>query len=91
MFSMREVSDRLRQRPFVPLRLVTSSGEAYDVKHPDLVLVGQREVAIGIGTPEEPRNYVRLARVSILHITAMEDLPTSPAEQSDDGEGNGRQ
>lgn len=91
MFSMNEISQRFAQRPFIPVRLVTSSGETYEVKHPDLVLVGQREVVIGIATPEEPRHHDRLARVSIRHIVAMKDLSTSAGEQSRDDKGNGRQ
>lgn len=91
MFSMKDVSARFKQRPFTPVRVVTSAGETYDVMHPDLVLVGQRELVIGIGTSDEPQHHDRLARVSILHITAMDDLPAPASGPSQDGNGNGRQ
>ena len=47
MFNAESIQSRLRQQPFRPLRIVTSSGEAIDVTHPDLVLVGARDIIIG--------------------------------------------
>ncbi len=83
MFTMTEVSNRAKATPFVPMRVVTSSGESYDVLHPDMMMIGRRELAIGISTPDEPRFFTRLARVSMLHITALEDLPSiSPPTQN---------
>jgi hypothetical protein len=77
MLTSNDIRNRLSQRPFLPVRIVTSSGESYTVTHPDLVLVGRREITIGIATPQYPTDYEQLARVSILHITALEDLPIS--------------
>jgi hypothetical protein len=87
MFAMKDVDARFRQRPFVPVRVVTSSGESYDITHPEMVLIGQRELVIGIGTPDHPRNHDRLARVSLLHISAMEDLPVNAPHASPSGNG----
>jgi hypothetical protein len=84
---MRDVDARFKQRPFVPVRLVTSSGESYEIMHPELVLVGQREVVIGIGTTDHPQNHDRLARISLLHISALEDMPASSVQQSQNGNG----
>ena len=80
MFTMTEVANRVRTAQFVPMRLVTSSGESYEIRHPDNIMVGRREVIIGIGRPDEPRFYERITRVSMLHITAIEDLPTDSAQ-----------
>lgn len=88
MFAMRDVDARFKQRPFVPVRLVTSSGESYEIMHPELVLVGQREVVIGIGTTDHPRNHDRLARISMLHISALEDMPASSVQQSQNSNGS---
>ena len=86
MFTMEDVGARFRHRPFTPVRVRTSSGESYDVMHPEQVLVGRREFVIGIGTREEPTYHDRLARISLLHITAMEDLPVKKGKSN----GNGR-
>jgi hypothetical protein len=86
MLTSDDIRNRFAQRPFLPVRIVTSSGESYTITHPDLVLIGRREIVIGIATPLNPSYFDQLARVSILHITALEDLPVAaPAG------GNGQQ
>jgi hypothetical protein len=76
MFTAKDILARVRQQPFVPLRLVTSSGQSYDVYHPDLILVGHRDLMVGTGSSEEPTFYDQVSHVAIMHITALQDLPT---------------
>ena len=40
------IRELLKREPFVPFRVVTSSGEAYIVRNPDLVTVMRSEVFI---------------------------------------------
>ena len=54
MFRPEDIRSRLHEQPFVPLRVVTSSGQMYDITHPDLVLVGRRSVMIGVASNENP-------------------------------------
>jgi hypothetical protein len=42
------VRDLLRQRPFRPFRVVMSSGEAYEVRHPEMAWVTKNDLFIGI-------------------------------------------
>ncbi len=57
----------------MPLRIVTSSGESYTVAHLDLVLIGVRDTHVGIASRKDPTTYENVARISLLHITALED------------------
>jgi hypothetical protein len=75
MLTSNDVKARARQQPFAPFRLVTSSGEAYDVFHPDLIMVGARDVIIGTPSVGDPTQHDLVTRVAILHITAFQDLP----------------
>jgi hypothetical protein len=75
MFRPKYIRDRMRQQPFVPARFVTSLGQAYDVYHPDLVLVGRRDVHIGIPRTEGEVLYEDVVRLAIMHISVIEDLP----------------
>lgn len=75
MFTAQDIRDRVKQQPFRPVRIVTSAGDHWDIRHPDLVFVGRRDVMVGAAIPEDPEFYDRVTRVSILHITALEDLP----------------
>lgn len=74
MFRPEEIQARLSEKPFRPLRLIASEGLRYDIVHPDLVLVGQRELTIGFPSPDNPRLYDRLIRVALVHLVGVEDL-----------------
>jgi hypothetical protein len=76
MLTSADIRDRLRKSPFVPFRIVTSSGESYSVFHPEFAIVGKRWVAVGIPAVPEDRDVDRLQTISMLHIAALEDLPS---------------
>ncbi len=78
MFTSEEIQDRLKKRPFEPLRIIVSEGLRYDIYHPDLVFVGRRDITIGFADPASQTIYDRVIRVALVHIVAMEDLPASP-------------
>ena len=75
-----------RRQPFAPFRIVTSDGTIYEVRHPDLVMVGTASVIVGYPSHEEPRAYSRWDVVSMRHIVRLE--PNEVAEQTSAG-GNG--
>lgn len=76
MITANDLKQRAKKQPFVPLRIVTSSREKYDVYHPDLIWVGTRDVHVGTASLNDPSTYDNnVARLSILHLTALEDLP----------------
>ncbi len=85
MFSYDEVKSRVRQQPFVPFRIVTSSGQMFDIFHPDLVLIGRRELTVGVASTEDPTVYEQQTRIAIGHVTALQDLPT-PAAPTGNGQ-----
>jgi len=82
MFTSDDFQTRLRERPFKPTRLVTTTGATYDVYHPDLVLVARRFLIVGIPSLENPSQAEQVTRVAILHIAEMRDLPTPAAPPS---------
>jgi hypothetical protein len=85
MFSADDIQARLRQRPFLPVRIVTSSGQAYDVTHPDLVLVSKRCLLVGVPSHDHPSQFETADYVAVMHITDLQNLP-APALP----EGNGQ-
>jgi hypothetical protein len=72
-----DIQARLREQPFRPLRLLVSEGLRYDIHHPDLVLVGQRDLTIGFPSPGSPTIYDRVVRVTLVHLVGLEDLPAA--------------
>jgi hypothetical protein len=85
MYSPEEIQRCLREKPFRPIRIIASEGLRFDIHHPDLVLVGRRDLIIGTPAPDNPSVYDRVTRVALVHVVALEDLPvpTTP--------GNGQQ
>ncbi len=78
MITAEHVRGRLREVPFQPFRIVTSSGSSYDVTHPDSVFVTKNVLFVGIYKPRNPDVPDRAASVSVLHITELVPL-TAPA------------
>jgi hypothetical protein len=79
MFNANDIHARVKKQPFEPLRIITSSGEYYDIYHADLIMVGVRNVFIGTASEKNPTIYDRSTYLSILHITALESLPLPAA------------
>ena len=92
MITAASIRTRAQQAPFVPFRVVTSSGRHYDVPHPELILVGQREITIGRPSSHNPAYYIDVDRVSILHVTALEDIaaPNSPSRNGEHHSASGQ-
>jgi hypothetical protein len=86
MLTSNDVRDRLQQRPFVPLRVVMSSGQFYDIVHPELVLVGKRHLFVGTASEDNPTEFDRSSLLSILHLAAIENLPVEKSPASTNGQ-----
>jgi hypothetical protein len=86
MFRPDDIQVRIRERQFVPLRIVTSAGEKFDIHHPDLIMIGRSAIMIGTASTENPAHFEQVNRVAIMDVTALEDLPI-PAPPT----GNGQQ
>jgi len=85
MYTPNQIKERLRQQPFVPLRFVASSGDKYEVRHPDMVWVGVNEIHVGNPSSKDPTLYSGVSRLALMHITGMEDLPV-PVSSSGNGQ-----
>jgi len=78
-----DVLDLLKRRPFAPFRVVTSSGESYDVRHPEMAWPIRNGLYVGLGGGAGSADQVpeRAAFVSLLHISALETLPRGGARK----------
>ena len=41
--------DLLSAQPFKPFRLIMSSGESYEVRHPEMAMLLKNDVVVGLG------------------------------------------
>ncbi len=65
--------DLLTAQPFQPFRVVMSSGETYEVKHPEMAWLTRTNILVGL---DETRLGVpaRFKICSLLHLTAIEPI-----------------
>jgi hypothetical protein len=70
----------LRRRPFVPFRIQVSDGPVYDVRHPELLMVGLGSASIGVPAQGQPQPiYERVETVSLAHVVKLLPLEPAPA------------
>ncbi len=71
--------DLLHEKPFRPFRLVMSSGQSYDVRHPEMAMLTRSDILVGIG---DVRDGVpsRFKICSLLHVTAVEPIEQTASE-----------
>ena len=67
-----DLIELLEERPFVPLRIHLSNGRTHEIRHPEMAIVGQNVVALGVGA--ENNGLPRIRLVSVAHITEIEPV-----------------
>ena len=68
-----ELRDALRQ-PFRPFRLVMTDGMGYEIRHPELLMVGRRSAQVGLTGKPSQTFYERTITVDLLHVIRLEPL-----------------
>jgi hypothetical protein len=75
--SPEQLRDELRQQPFEPFRLVMTDGEGFDIRHPDLLWVGQRAGYVGLTGQPGQTFFERAVKIDLLHVIRTEPLDSS--------------
>jgi hypothetical protein len=68
----------LAARPFKPFRVVMSSDQTYEVRHPEMAFVTKTDLLVGIDI-EDDGVPAEFKICSLLHVTAIE--PLEPASK----------
>lgn len=69
--------DLLTKRPFQPFRLVMSSGQTHEVRHPEMAFLTKSDILVGVDDDDD--GFPAAFRIcSLLHVTAIEPVG-SPA------------
>ena len=72
----------LTNQPFKPFRLIMSSGQAYEVRHPEMAMLTRTDMLVGVDI-EDDGVPAEFKTCSMLHVTAVEPLTlatTGPKE-----------
>lgn len=74
-----EVLNYLQSQPFRPFRIRMSSGRAFDVRHPEMVRVGRRDLLLFHFVSDSPDVYDRWENLSLMFIESLAPLEASAA------------
>jgi hypothetical protein len=82
--TQKELHGAARRQPFEPFRVILTTGATYDIRHPDLIMVGRRSAIIGVTNEPTGAVYDRTVKVDLLHVVGIEELPATapPRAQS---------
>lgn len=72
-----DITELLRARPLVPLRIHMSDGQSYDIRHPEMVMVLRSQLVIGIGADSATGVLERLEHCALVHVVRIEQLQSS--------------
>jgi len=78
MLTVKQLRERMEQKPFRPFRIRMSNGESYDIPNHDATWVLRDSIEIGLD-PDAEGMVALTRRCAILHIASIEDIPTSKA------------
>jgi hypothetical protein len=73
-----ELFAAVRLRPFVPFRLHVADGSAYDIRHPDAIMVTRRSAHLAM-PGDADQIPERALIVALVYITRLEELAATPA------------
>ena len=74
IFTADDIQTRLRREPFVPLRIVTTTGQTYDVADPKMVMIGTRSLFVGTPSIENPAIVETASQLQYSVVTELRDL-----------------
>ncbi|MGD0088330.1 MAG: hypothetical protein ABSE73_00225 [Planctomycetota bacterium] len=69
-----DLSDLLKRKPFVPMRIYMSDGTTYEIRHPETYLFGQSYIAIALKQTPEGAMPGRVMFCSLGQIVRVEDI-----------------
>jgi hypothetical protein len=76
-----DLERRLKRKPFEPFRVGLTDGQSFDVRHPELMMLGKRTAIIGVAAVPDDTHFDRAIDVDLFHIVSVEPIPanTPPA------------
>ena len=73
-----DLKEAVRRQPFAPFRLTLTTGDTFDIRHPELILVGRRSAVIGLTDDASSLSFDRTYRVDLFHVVSVEEITKAP-------------
>ncbi len=70
--------EMLARRPFQPVKVILSSGQSYEIRHPEMAMLTRTSLLVGTDLADDgiPAEFKIL---SLLHVTAIEPIAQQAA------------
>jgi hypothetical protein len=78
-----ELIELLEERPFVPVRLRLADGRMREIRHPEMAIVSDTLVAIGVPRDDDSRIATKIASCSLSHVVEAEPIPSAHSNCED--------
>ena len=76
--TVQDYRDLLKAQPFVPFRVILSSGDRYEVRHPELAMIIRNKLLLGI--PDKNGELPEMeTKIALSHIVGFEPISTPDA------------
>ncbi len=74
VMSPREVLNYRQAQPFRPFRIQMNSGRSFDIRHPEMIRVGKRDLLIFTFVSDSPEVYDRWENIALPLIESLAPL-----------------
>ena len=73
--TVQDYRDLLRAQPFIPFRLILSSGDRIEVRHPEMATLIRNKIIIAV--PDEDGELPEMeTKIALFHIVGFEPIGT---------------
>ena len=79
MMNYHKVGEYVTAQPFRPFRIKMVSGQSFDIRHPEMILVGVNSAKVYSTKPEDPDGPPFWTDASLMLIETIEPLEPQPA------------
>jgi hypothetical protein len=69
----------LRRVPFEPFRIHLTDGTVYEIRHPELVIVGAASAVVAFPDPSVPGQEQSWEIIALRHVTRLEPIQPTAA------------
>jgi hypothetical protein len=77
MMTFRKVGDYVAAEPFHPFRIKMASGQSFDIRHPEMILVGRNTVRVNTATGDEVNEKWHDVSLMLMETIEPVDAPVS--------------
>ncbi len=77
MMTFRKVGEYVEAEPFRPFRIKMASGSSYEIRHPEMILVGRTSVRVYTNPAGDSGNGARWHDVSLMLMETLEPIESA--------------